>query len=153
MQDAADLLTKILPDTPIDDAILDAIALSACADGVTKDELAAILRIARELPTLKDLPPAEIDARVHAAFDRLSADGLEARLAALGKTQMDEETRRKMFCAAAVIQYADGEVTSSENEFLLDLADTLGLDDTRVATIISDIERELGMRPTVPGEG
>lgn len=151
MQDAADLLSKVLPDTPIDDAILDAIALSACADGVTKDELVAILRIARELPSLKGRPPAEIDARVHAAFDRLSADGLEARLAALGKAEMDEETRRKMFCAAAVIQYADGDVSSSENEFLLDLADTLKLDDARVASIISEIERELGLRPTVPG--
>ena len=55
---AADLLSKVLSDTPIDDAILDAIALSACADGVTNVELVAILRIARELPSLRDRPPA-----------------------------------------------------------------------------------------------
>ena len=121
MADAADLLAKVLPDTPIDDAILDAIALSACADGVTKDELAAILRIARELPTMKDLAPAEVDARVRAAFDRVERDGLDARLAAIGKAAMNDETRRRMFMAAAVVQYADGQVTSSENEFLLDL--------------------------------
>ena len=53
MPDAAELIAKVLPDTPVDDAILDAIALSACADGVTHDELVTILRIARELPSLR----------------------------------------------------------------------------------------------------
>jgi tellurite resistance protein len=144
---AADLIAKVLSDTPIDDAILDAIALSACADGVTNAELVAILRIARELPSLKDRPPAEIDARVHAAFDRLTTEGLEGRLAALGKTAMDDATRRHMFTAAAVVQYADGQVTNAENEFLLDLADVLGLDDTKVNLIIAEIETELGIEP------
>jgi tellurite resistance protein len=144
---AADLIAKVLSDTPIDDAILDAIALSACADGVTNAELVAILRIARELPSLKDRHPAEIDAQVHAAFDRLTTEGLEGRLAALGKTTMDEATRRHMFTAAAVVQYADGQVTNAENEFLLDLADVLGLDDTKVNAIIAEIETELGIEP------
>jgi len=144
---AADLIAKVLEGTPIDDAILDAIALSACADGVTNAELVAILRIARELPSLKDRPPAEIDARVQAAFDRLSADGLDARLQALGKASLDDATRRNMFTAAAVVQYADGQVTNAENEFLLDLADVLGLDDTKVNEIIAEIEIELGIEP------
>jgi tellurite resistance protein len=144
---AADLIAKVLSDTPIDDAILDAIALSACADGVTNAELVAILRIARELPSLKDCPPAEIDARVQAAFDRLSADGLDARLQALDKASLDEATRRNMFTAAAVVQYADGQVTNAENEFLLDLADVLGLDDKKVNEIIAEIEIELGIEP------
>lgn len=144
---AADLLSKVLEGTPIDDAILDAIALSACADGVTNVELVAILRIARELPSLRDREPAEIDARVHAAFDRLTADGLEGRLKALGDAALDEQTRRRMFAAAAVVQYADGQVTNAENEFLLDLADVLGLDDAKVNGIIAEIETELGIEP------
>lgn len=153
MPDAAGLIAKVLSDADApstlgagdDDAILDAIALSACADGVTNVELVAILRIARQLPTLHNRPPSEIDERVHAAFDRLAADGLEARLEALGKTDLDDATRRRMFCAAAVVQYADGQVTSSENEFLLDLADVLGLDDPTVRKIVTDIETELGI--------
>jgi tellurite resistance protein len=144
---AADLLSKVLEDTPIDDAILDAIALSACADGVTNVELVAILRIARELPSLRDREPAEIDARVHAAFDRLTTDGLEGRLKALGEAALDDQTRRRMFTAAAVVQYADGQVTNAENEFLLDLADVLGLDDAKVNGIIAEIETELGIEP------
>jgi tellurite resistance protein len=144
---AADLLSRVLEDTPIDDAILDAIALSACADGVTNVELVAILRIARELPSLRGREPAEIDARVHAAFDRLTADGLEGRLKALGDAALDDPTRRRMFTAAAVVQYADGQVTNAENEFLLDLADVLGLDDAKVSGIIAEIETELGVEP------
>ena len=150
---AADLLSKVLEGTPIDDAVLDAIALSACADGVTNVELVAILRIARELPSLRDREPAEIDARVHAAFDRLTVDGLEGRLKALGDAALDEQTRRRMFTAAAVVQYADGQVTNAENEFLLDLADALSLDETTVAGIIADIERELDIEPGALSEG
>jgi len=153
MTDAADLVAKVLGDAPIDDAILDAIALSACADGVSNVELVAILRLARELPTLRGRPPEEIDARVHASFDRLSSEGLEARLEALGKGPTDAATRRRMFAAAAVVQYADGLVTNEENEFLLDLAEALGLDDAKVAEIIAEIERELDIEPGALSEG
>ncbi len=153
MTDATDLVAKVLGDAPIDDAILDAIALSACADGVTNVELVAILRLARELPSLRGRPPEEVDARVHASFDRLTTEGLEARLKALGAQPTDAETRRRMFAAAAVVQYADGLVTNEENEFLLDLADVLGLDETKVAAIIAEIERELDIEPGALSEG
>jgi tellurite resistance protein len=153
MTDAADLVAKVLGDLPIDDAILDAIALSACADGVSNAELVAILRLARELPTLRGRPPEEVDARVHASFDRLTAEGLTGRLEALGKAPIDAATRRRMFAAAAVVQYADGLVTNEENEFLLDLADALKLDDAQVAEIIAEIERELDIEPGALSEG
>jgi tellurite resistance protein len=153
MTDNAVLVAKVLGDLPIDDAILDAIALSACADGVTNVELVALLRLARELPTLRGRPPEEVDARVHASFDRLSRDGLQARLEAIGKAPTDAATRRRMFAAAAVVQYADGLVTNEENEFLLDLADALGLEDAKVAEIIAEIEQELDIEPGALSEG
>ena len=153
MTDAADLVAKVLGDTPLDDAILDAIALSACADGITNVELVALLRIARELTSLQGRPPEEIDARVQASFGRLEHEGLEARLAALGALAVDDAARRRIFAAAAVVQYADGLVTNSENEFLLDLADVLGLDDTKVTSIIAEIEQELGIEPGALSEG
>ena len=147
--DAADLIAKVptlegrSASEEVDDAILDAITLSACADGVSKEELTALLRMARQLPTLEGKPLPEIDARVHAAFERVETDGLEGRLAKLGKSTFDDNARRRIFCAAAVVQYADGQVTNQENEFLLDLADVLGLDEARVREILSEIEAEL----------
>lgn len=148
--DAADLMGKVpslegrSASEEVDDAILDAITISACADGVSKEELTALLRMARQLPTLAGKSLPEIDARVHAAFERVEADGLEGRLAKLGEASFDDVARRRIFCAAAVVQYADGQVSSQENEFLLDLADVLGLDDAGVKEILAEIEAELG---------
>ena len=147
--DAAELLGKIptldgrSATEEVDDAILDAITLSACADGVSKEELTALLRMARQLPTLEGKSLPEIDARVHAAFARVEADGLEGRLAKLANDSFDDVARRRIFCAAAVVQYADGRVTDQENEFLLDLADVLGLDDMRTQEILAENEAEL----------
>jgi len=147
--DAAELLGKVptlegaSATEEVDDAILDAITLSACADGVSKEELTALLRMARQLPTLEGKSLSEIDARVHAAFARVEADGLEGRLAKLTKDSFDDVARRRIFCAAAVVQYADGRVSDQENEFLLDLADALGLDDMRTQEILAEIEAEL----------
>jgi tellurite resistance protein len=139
------MLAKVLPETEHDDAILDVIALSACADGVSKDELGALTQMARQLPSCRDLTEAELDARVRASFDRLEERGLEARLREIGERPMDDEARRRMFTAAAIIQYADGHLTNEENEFLLDLADTLGLNETKVREIVDEIEKELGL--------
>jgi tellurite resistance protein len=145
MASAGELLAKFLPDETLDEALLDVIALSACADGVARSELDALTRMARELPSCRSLSTEELDARVRAAFDRLEKEGLEERLRQLGELPMDAEVRRRMFTAAAIVQYADGHVTNEENEFLLDLADTLRLDEVKVREIVDEIEADLGV--------
>jgi tellurite resistance protein len=147
MENAGQLLAKLLPDQGIDDAVLDAIALSAAADGVSREEIDAIKKMTRELPSSKGLSEEEIAARVDASFARLDRDGLQERLRAIGDAAMDDETRRRMFSAAVIVQYADGRVTNEENEFLLDFADVLGLTETKVREIVADVERELGVPP------
>src|SRR5579859_3563783 len=110
--EAAGLLAKMLPDAAVDDAVLDAIALSACADGIVKEEMDAIRRMARELPSSKSLDDAALEERIHASFARIHDDGLDARLEAIAKTALDDATRERMFTAAAIVQYADGHVTN-----------------------------------------
>ncbi len=139
------LLAKVLIDAAIDDLVLDAITLSACADGMAPEELEALQRMARELPSSRDLDKAGIDARIQASYERAHREGLSERLRTLGETHMTDDVRRRIFSAAALVQYADGRVTNEENEFLLDLADVLGLNETKVREIVDDIERELGM--------
>ncbi|HEY8078258.1 MAG TPA: TerB family tellurite resistance protein [Labilithrix sp.] len=139
------LIKKMLPDAVVDDAVLDAIALSACADGVVKEEMDAMRRMARELPSSRSLDEAAIEARIEASFARIHDDGLDARLEAIANAALDDDTRKRMFTAAAIVQYADGHVTNEENEFLLDLADALGLDEARVRAIVSEIEKQLGI--------
>ena len=143
MENAAGILSRVLPAAVIDDTVLDAIVLSACADGMDKTELDALTRMARELPSLAGKDEATVAERVQESFARVERDGLEGRLKALAETPMDDATRHRIFCAAAVIQYADGHVTNEENEFLLDLADVLGLDETAVREIVLEIERSL----------
>lgn len=145
MENAAGLLAKVLPPGARDDAVLDAVVLSSCADGVTRSELDALSRMARELPSLRDASDDEVAARVRASFDRIEAAGLEESLRALGDAGKDEEAKRQIFSAAVIIQYADGHVTKEENEFLLDLADVLGLSETKVRELVSSVERELGL--------
>lgn len=145
-----DLIKKMLV---LDDAVLDAIALSACADGVSKEELAAIRKMARELPSSRDLSEQDVDSRIEASFARIHDDGLEERLRKIAETAIDDDTRRRMFTAAAIVQYADGKVTNEENEFLLDFADVLGLTEARVREIIDEIERELGVSSSRRGRG
>lgn len=145
MENAAGLLAKVLPAAELDDAVLDAIVLSSCADGVTRAELDALSRMAKELPSLRGASDADVATRVRTAFDRIEAAGLEESLRALGEAGKDDASKRQIFSAAVIIQYADGHVTNEENEFLLDLADVLGLTETSVRDIVSVIEKELGV--------
>jgi tellurite resistance protein len=140
---AESLLAKVLADEELDDLVLDAITLSASADGLVPEELVALKRMARELPSSRDLDEAGIEDRIQRSFERAHRDGLYERLRALGDMKLNDEMRHRIFSAAAIVQYADGHVTNEENEFLLDLADVLGLNETKVRGIIADIERDL----------
>ena len=126
-----------------DDVVLDAIALSASADGITGDELVALKRMARELPSYAALDDAAIEERIRASFARLHRDGLEGRLRALADVELDDELRSRIFAAAVIVQYADGKVTHEESEFLLDLADVLGLHESQARGVIEGVERAL----------
>ncbi|MCA9587991.1 MAG: TerB family tellurite resistance protein [Myxococcales bacterium] len=145
---ASSLLTRVLAPTAIDAAVLEAVVLSCCADGVVESEIRAVHDMARQLPSFASMDDAALKEQVEGAFERIAREGLEKRLLAVTAAASDDETRRKMFLAAAIVQYADGEVTNEENEFLLDLADALGLSEKIVRGIVEEIERELGIKST-----
>jgi len=145
MADAGALLAKALPETDLDDAVLDVITLSVCSDGVAKGELQTLRTMVRQLPALRDLSDDDLEARVRGSFERLEARGLEERLREIGERPIDEDRRRRLFRAAAIVQYADGHLTNEENAFLLDLADAIGLTETKVREIVDEIAGELGV--------
>jgi tellurite resistance protein len=147
MENAADLLSRVLPSAALDDAVLDAIVLSSCADGLTKGELGTVTALARVLPSLRDQSNDVVTARVRATFERIEATGLEDALGALGENVKGDDAKKQVFTAAVIVQLADGHLTNEENAFLLDLADVLGLDETSVRKIRSEIESVLA-RPT-----
>jgi prepilin-type processing-associated H-X9-DG protein len=130
-------------DKAADDAVLDAMVLSACADGMVRVELEALARMAKELPSLAGADEATITDRIRQSFERVEKDGTANRLQAIGAEGGDEAARRRIFSAAATIQFADGHVSKEENEFLRDLAQVLRLDEITARRIVGDIEREL----------
>jgi tellurite resistance protein len=140
---AAGALAKVLPAAAIDDAVLDTIVIAACADGVTKDELDAIGRMARELPSLKRLTEQEVTTRLEGSYQRIHTDGLEGRLKAIASSPLDQGAKRQIFQAAAVMQYADGKVSAQENAFLEDLASALALDASTVIELLDEVEEAL----------
>jgi tellurite resistance protein len=150
MENTADLITRVLAPDAIDDAVLDAIVLSACADGMSKSELEALEQMAKELPSLAGKDEGLILDRIRASFERVEKEGLEGRLKSLAHESMDALARRRIFTAATIIQYADGHVTNEENEFLLDLADVLKLDAAIVKDVVDEIERSVGIKRSKP---
>lgn len=143
MENASGALAKVLPAAAIDDAVLDTIVIAACADGITKDELDAIGRMARELPSLKRLTEREVTTRLEASYERIHQDGLQGRLDAIARAPMDDAAKRQIYQAAAVMQYADGKVTPQENAFLEDLAKALGLSASAVIELLDEVEEAL----------
>jgi tellurite resistance protein len=133
----------VLTPEAVDDILIDAVVLSACADGMSKIELEAIAHMAKELPSLAGRDHATVTDRIRQSFERLERDGFDGRLKSFAEAPLSDETRRRVFCAAAVIQRADGHVTNEENAFLLDLADVLGLDEPRVRQLVTEIERRV----------
>ncbi len=137
-------LVASLPSGGIDDeTILEVLALSACADGVNRDELDAIAALAKELPSFTALDAAAVKEKVEAAFGRLDEAGLEESLKAIAARATDAAAKRRVFYAAAIVQHADGRVSNQENELLLDLADALGLDDDTSRDIANEIAKAL----------
>jgi len=150
LEKTADLITRVLSPDAIDDAVLDAIVLSACADGMSKTELEALEQMAKELPSLAGKDEGTILDRIRTSFERIEQEGLEGRLKTLAHESMDALSRRRIFTAATVIQYADGHVTNEENEFLLDLADVLKLDASIVREVVDEIESSVGIKRSTP---
>lgn len=144
MENAAGLLAKLLPADGPDEAVLDAIVLSSCADGLSKGELGTVTRLAGAIHSLRASSKEAVEVRVRAAFERIEAAGLEEALRALGDKIEGDDAKKHVFTAAVIVQFADGHLTNEENEFLLDLADVLGLDETHVRMITSEIEAALG---------
>lgn len=66
------------------------------------------------------------------AEENLGAHGPEARLRAVAKELNADPVRAEVgYVLASAVAYADNDISMSENAFLNDLADALGIDDAR----------------------
>lgn len=72
------------------------------------------------------------DAMLDRAANLLADEGASARLKAAAKDMADDPVRGEVsYVLAAAIAYADNDVSMDENSFLNDLADAMGIDESR----------------------
>ena len=126
--------------SPKVEALVEAMFLAACADG----ELAAveILQFSATLGALTDQAwkPEAIAVLVEQLKTRLKAEGRQARLGSVAARIEDPKGRETALILAAAITVSDGEVMSTENDLLADLAETLGVDPGRASELISHVQ-------------
>lgn len=155
MENAVDLLARAPPSAGLDDAVLDAIVLSSCADGLAKGELDTVTQLAAALPSFARCA-IRAETSWASASDRRSKGSTrwasKTRSARLGEKVEGVDAKKQVFTAAVVVQIADGHLTNEENALLLDLADVLGLDETSVRKIRSEMESVLGAPKSVTSE-
>lgn len=105
--------------------------LAMSADGRVEQAERDVIRGAlRELDDRIRTP--HFGAMLRRAEQRLEVEGQSTRLRAVAKELADDPVRGEVsYVLASAIVYADDDVTMEENSFLNDLAEALGIDDSR----------------------
>jgi tellurite resistance protein len=125
------------------EAIVEVMFLAADADGefskVERDELCgAVVGVVGEA---EGWGSEKLTAFLLNCEQRLAGEGSEARLAALKESLGEEQHRELALRSAIQVMASDGIVRTSEREFLLQLADALGIAGERAADLVIAVSR------------
>ena len=125
-------------------AALEATFLMIAVDGrVMEEEEDAARSVLHELVSAH-LGPGQIEELLAAFAERLDAEGLGARLEAVGRAlREDRGLCEETFGLCAAVTAADGKEASEENEGLNELLDRLGLDDERADELLGEVRSRL----------
>jgi tellurite resistance protein len=125
-------------------AICEAMYLMMTADGdVTEDEREVLRGAVRNLSN-DVLGRADCDALLASAARSVAAEGRDARLRAVAKVLAKDRARAEVvFVLGAAIAFADNAIADGENETLSQLAEALGIDESRANSLLDDVERDL----------
>jgi tellurite resistance protein len=125
-------------------ALVDAMCLSVCADGeVTDHELMRAQELASQLPGLRGQPQETIDGYLERSFSALRLDGFDGVMKNVARTLREPAQREEAFTLAALVQYADGRIEEVENQFLAALRDAFQIAPDRADAIVADVEKQL----------
>lgn len=121
------------------------IAMAIVADGVaTDEELTSAVKIATDLPVLKELSDEEIDQLLTRSFEAVRAAGLDGCMNRVAKSVPDnDEVRAEVWGLAALLMYVDGDVSPPEKEFLERFRLALSLSPQAAKEVLVDIEKAL----------
>ena len=128
------------------DAVAEAMFLMVAVDGVVRPTERDVLRGALRELTAGMLRSVAIDALVSRFDDLLQAEGQAKRLTAVCDVLRDRpEAAEAAFVLSAAVAFADNEIADEENEILNDLADRLGIDETRADALLDELDPPLSV--------
>jgi tellurite resistance protein len=142
--DSVDLLQARVEYGPLCEAMY----LMMSADGKIGDDERAVLKGALRSLSNDSLASTYIEAMVDAAAKSVAYSGREQRIREVAAQLRDDPERGEVaFVLAAAVAFADGAIADEENETLSDLADELGIEESRVEVLLDTVVAEVAQRP------
>lgn len=125
------------------DPLAETMFLMMAVDGkVAEAERDAVRGAIRGL-TGNVLRSGTINVMLETYAERLAAQGRDQRLHEIAEDIAEEPAEAEgAFALAAAVAYADDEIDSSENEFINQLAEWLGISETRAEEILDQLEQD-----------
>lgn len=127
--------------SPKVEALVEAMFLAATADGELASE--EMLQFTATLGALTDkaFDGEAVAAMLETLTRRVREEGRQARLAAIAQRLPEPKTRETALILAAAITASDGDIKSTENDLLADLAEALLVEPGRASELISRVQR------------
>jgi tellurite resistance protein len=143
--DAAELLAVTVEYGPLCEAMY----LMMSADGqITGDEREVLKGALRSLSG-DTIRSTHVEAMLDAAGKRVAEQGRDERLKEVIADLGGDAARSEVaFVLAAAIAFADNAIADEENETLSQLAEGLGIDESRADQLLDSVEADLAERPT-----
>jgi tellurite resistance protein len=125
--------------SPKVEALVEAMFLAATADGEFAPEEALQFSATIGALTDKKLDPDVVHRLIGQLSLRLKSEGRQARLGSIAQRLPAGKPRETAIILAAAITASDGEVKSSENDLVAELADVLGVDPERAIELVQKV--------------
>lgn len=118
--------------------------LMMSADGAVGDEEREVLKGALRNLAGDAIRSTHIDTMLAVAEKRVTEEGRDKRFTAVIAELHADKTRGEVaFVLAAAIAFADNAIADEENETLNQLAEGLGIDESRANELLDEVERDL----------
>ena len=128
-------------------ALTEAMYLMMSADGHVSADEREVLRGALRALSTDTVRSVHIESLLDSAAKRVAEHGREARMAEVISQLSDDPARAEVaFVLAAAIAFADNAIADQENDTLNELAEGLGIDETRATALLDGVEADLAAR-------
>jgi uncharacterized tellurite resistance protein B-like protein len=125
-------------------ALTEAMYLMMSADGEVSDNEREVLRGALRALSSDTIRSANIESLLESAAAQVVEHGREARLEEVIAQLRDDPARAEVaFVLAAAIAFADNAIADAENDTLNELAEGLGIDESRATELLDGVEADL----------